>query len=215
MRGSFVLTAAALFAAATLTSAAEAQSVQPSATQNRLFSVTPYAGYMVFGDYLKGPLGTSVSSANAPVLGAQVGVAITPNVSVIGNVARASGDLRVGAPIIGGVGIGNSTVMMYDAGIQLSTSLGARSALPITPFVQLGAGAMSHELSASIITSKATNFAFNAGIGADVALGENLGLRLMAKDYIGRFDAKEASGFDVNTDMTHNWKLGAGITLRF
>lgn len=216
MRKSFVSLAAAVFAAAAFTSEAQAQSVQPSpVSQNRLFSVTPYAGYMVFGDYLQGPLGTSISSSNAPVFGAQVGVAVTPSVSIVGNFARSSGDLRLGAPIIGGVGVGSSTVMMYDAGIQLSTSLGDRTALPITPFVQVGAGGMTHELSASILTTKSSNFAFNAGVGADVAIGDNVGLRLMAKDYVGRFDAQEASGFSFNSDLTHNWKLGAGLTLRF
>src|SRR5207302_5465383 len=34
--------------------------------------VSPYAGYMVFGNYLSGPLGTSVSNAPAPIYGSQV-----------------------------------------------------------------------------------------------------------------------------------------------
>src|ERR1044071_1033159 len=38
--------------------------------------VSPYAGVMVFGDYIKGPLGTSVSNAPAPVYGAQVGLSL-------------------------------------------------------------------------------------------------------------------------------------------
>ena len=44
-----------------------------------VFHVSPYAGYMVFGDFIKGPLGTSVSNAPAPIYGAQAGLSIAPN----------------------------------------------------------------------------------------------------------------------------------------
>ncbi len=219
MHKRFVVTAAALFALAILASSAQAQSAPPAGTQvgpaSRAFAITPYAGYMIFGDYARGPLGTSVAPSSAPVLGAQLGMRITDNVALVGNVARASGDLRLGAPILGGIGVGSSTVVMYDAGLQLSAPLGDRSALPITPFVQVGAGAMSHDLRAAFLTAKSTNFAFNAGVGADVALGDNLGLRLIAKDYVGRFDVNDAVGLDYEGQMSHNWKLGAGLTLRF
>lgn len=214
-----VITAAALVASATFASSAQAQTAPPVGVQSeaagRAFAITPYAGYMIFGDYARGPLGTSIAPSSAPILGAQLGMRITDNIAVIGNVARSSGDLRLGAPILGGIGVGSSTVMMYDAGLQVSAPLGDRSALPLTPFVQVGAGAMSHDLRAAFITAKSTNFAFNAGVGADIALGENLGLRLIAKDYVGRFDVNDAVGLDYEGQMSHNWKLGAGLTLRF
>jgi hypothetical protein len=35
----------------------------------------------------------------------------------------------------------------------------------------------------------------------------------MAKDYIGKFDAREATAVDLNTETTHNWTLSAGVRL--
>ena len=42
---------------------------QARPTTPTVFDVSPYAGYMLFGDYLSGPLGTSVTNAPAPFPG--------------------------------------------------------------------------------------------------------------------------------------------------
>ena len=161
------LAASPLHAQRATTAASTTSSVRPAP----VFQLTPYAGYMFFGDFVKGPVGTSISSASGPMYGAQLGVNLTPNVSLIGNVARASGDLKVGIPFIGGVSVGQSSAWMYDAGIQLGTSLGDRSRLPIAPFVQVGAGAIRYKVGSSLLQTNATNFAANAGVGADIGLG--------------------------------------------
>jgi opacity protein-like surface antigen len=83
----------------------------------------------------------------------------------------------------------------------------------IRPFVQAGAGAMRQELRVDPVATHATNFAYNVGGGVDVALAPRMGLQLMAKDYIGKFDAREATTIDVNTRTTHNWALSAGLRL--
>ena len=59
----------------------------------------------------------------------------------------------------------------------------------------------------------ATNFAYNVGAGADVALAPRFGLQLMVKDYIGKFDAREATGLNVDTKTTHNCAVSAGLRL--
>ena len=82
-----------------------------------VFHVSPYVGYMVFGDYIKGPLGTSVSNAPSALYGTQVGLSLAPNLSLIGNVAYTTSDIKVGIPILGGVGVGNSSTLLYDAGL--------------------------------------------------------------------------------------------------
>ena len=179
------------------------------------FQITPYAGYMFFGDFVKGPIGTSVSSANGPLYGAQLGVNITPNIALIGNVARASGDLQVGLPLVGGLPVGQSSAWLYDGGIQLSAPLGARSRLPITPFVQLGAGAIKYDVQSSLLQTSATNFAANAGVGADVGLGSGVSLRILAKDYIGKFDVQQATMLGVEGSTSHNVGVSAGLTLAF
>jgi hypothetical protein len=79
--------------------------------------------------------------------------------------------------------------------------------------VQGGAGAVRQSFDVGPASTHATNFAYNVGAGADVALAPRLGLQLMVKDYIGKFDAKEATSINVNTKTTHNWAVSAGLRL--
>ncbi len=185
------------------------------APRQQFLSLTPYAGYMVFGDFLEGPVGATLSNANGMVYGAQLGVNLTRNIALVGNVARASADLEVGVPFLGGFSVGNSSAWLYDGGIQLSAPLGGLSVLPITPFVQVGAGAIRFDVENALLRTDATNFAFNAGVGADIGITPNLGLRLMAKDYMGKFDFEEASSLDLGGKLAHNWALSAGVKLAF
>ena len=177
-------------------------------------SISPYAGYMMFGDMIDGPLGTSLTSSSGSVFGLQANLPLGSVISVVGNVAYSEPDLRFGVPILGGVNFGKSQVLMYDAGLQLSapTGYGQRA---ITPFVQVGAGGMKYDVEAAGIKRSATNTAFNAGLGVDVPLAQNLGIRLFAKDYIGKFDVKEAAGIDYDAKTSHNIALTAGLKLQF
>jgi hypothetical protein len=180
-----------------------------------LYQITPYAGYMVFGDMLRGPVGTSLSSANGAVYGAQLGVNLTRHISVVGNVARAGADMQVGIPFLGGLSVGTSTAWLYDGGLQLSLPASDRSMLPVRPFVQVGAGAIQYDVQTGPVSVKSTNFAGNAGVGADIAFTPNFGARLMAKDYIGKFDIQEATQIPVEGRLSHNLAFSAGITLGF
>ena len=175
--------------------------------------ITPYAGYMLFGDFVKGPLGTSISNAGGAMLGAQLGIALTPNVAIVGNVARASGDINLGLPFLDGITLGSSSAWMFDGALQLSMPLPDR-AIAFTPFLQLGAGAMRHNLDIGLSTD-ATNFVGTVGAGADFGLGGPVGLRIMARDYIGRFDVREATTLDYEPDISHNFGLTAGLRIAF
>jgi hypothetical protein len=177
-------------------------------------SVSPYAGYMMFGDIVDGPLGTSLSSSSGSVFGVQANLPLGPTVSVVGNVGYSEPNLRFGVPILGGINFGKSQVWMYDGGLQHNApSLpGSRT---ISPFVQVGAGGMSYNVQVAGISRKASNLAFNAGVGADIPLAQNIGLRLFAKDYIGKFDVNEAAGIDYQAKTSNNIALSAGLKLQF
>jgi hypothetical protein len=183
----------------------EAQSVRPGS-----FGITPYAGYMKFGNLVDGPLGTSVRGAAGPVYGAEATVGITRGLALVGNVAYASSDLEVGLPVVGGLSFGKSSALLYDAALRLSVPMSVGG---ISPFVQAGAGAMRQEIEVAPVSTRSTNFAYNVGAGVDVPLGPRLGLQLMGKDYIGKFDAREATGVNVDAKTTHNWTLSAGVRL--
>ena len=190
-----------------------------SAASGRVFQIAPYTGYMIFGKLLEGPLGTSVSAAGGPLYGAQLGMKLSPHVSLVGNVAYSSGDLKAGIPLLGGISIGTSKTLLTDAGLQLDIPVPRGSGgLGLAPFVQAGVGAIRYDidLGGSVLQTRATNVAANVGAGADLPLGRHAALRFMAKDYIGKFDMKEATTyFDVGSRTTHNWALSAGVRLDF
>jgi hypothetical protein len=194
---------------------AAAQSRAPLGT-GTMFEATAYAGYMLFGDYLSGPLGTSLTNAPAPAVGLQLGMRIAPNVSIIGNLATASSDVQAGIPYFGGVSVAKSILIMYDAGLQLDLPLSELSGTAFTPFVQASGGAMRYELSeGSLISRTATNLAANVGVGADIGMGRGVGLRVMAKDYIGKFDFQDATSFDISSNMTQSYVFSAGLKFSF
>lgn len=189
-------------------------SAQQAATSG-VARVTPYVGLISFGSIATGPLGSSIASQPAMLYGAQVGVNLTPNVAIVGNVGYASSSIEVGLPIIGGLRVGDSKALLYDGGLQLRlpgvTSLGSG----VVPFIEGGAGAIRYEVSAGPLTTKSTNFAANFGGGVDLQISRGIGARLMAKDYVGKFDFKEATGFDLTGKTTHNFVVGVGLNIGF
>jgi len=177
--------------------------------------VSPYVGYMVFGDYLKGPLGTTLSNAPGVLYGTQVGLSLSPNLSLIGNVGYSSSDIKVGIPFLGGISVGNSSMLIYDAGLEYNFGSSKAGAMPFNPFVQAGAGAMRYNINESVLNTQATNFAGNVGVGADLALGRGLALRVLAKDYIGKFNFQDATGLGITGETAHNLAFSAGLRLDF
>lgn len=185
------------------------------AAGNGLFEATPYAGYMVFGNLISGPFGTGISNAPAPVVGLQLGMKLAPNVSMIGNIAATNSDVQLGVPFLGGVSVARSSMLLYDAGLQLDIPVTTMAGTTLAPFVLAGMGAMRYEITQSFLTTSATNVSANIGAGADIALSRGIGLRLMAKDYIGKFDFQDAVGFDLSGETTHNVALSAGLRFSF
>ncbi|MDQ3138844.1 MAG: porin family protein [Gemmatimonadota bacterium] len=177
------------------------------------FGITPYAGYMRFGNLISGPLGTSVRNAGAAIYGAEATLGLTSGIAVVGNVAYSQPGLKIGVPLIGGVSVGRTSVLLYDAALRLRVPVSG--GLPISPFVQGGAGAVRQSFDLGPASTHATNFAYNVGAGADVAIGPRLGLQVMVKDYIGKFDAREATAVNVGTKTTHNFAVSAGLRLGF
>lgn len=211
MRTSIVI--AGLVAAIGSTASAQAPA-SPMAT-GTAFELTPYAGYMIFGDYLKGPFGTSISNAPSALYGVQLGMKLSPNVSLVGNIGYTNSSITAGIPFLGGYSIAQSSTLLYDGGLQLDLPLTTASGVTLKPFAQLGAGAWHYNISESVLQTSTTNFAANVGLGADIGLGQSMGLRLMAKDYIGKFNFQGATDLDVQGQTAHNFALSAGLRFNF
>jgi hypothetical protein len=193
-------------------------SVPPTSTSLQtptVFEVTPYVGVIQFGDYLSGPLGTSVTNAPATLYGAELGMKIAPNLSIIGNVATASSDIQASLPFVGGVSLAQSTVQMFDAGLQYELGTMKSPGFELTPILQAGAGAMRYAITQSFLTTNSTNFAANAGAGADIAVGRGVGVKFMVKDYIGNFNMQQATYINAATNTTNNFAFTAGLRFSF
>jgi hypothetical protein len=156
-----------------------------------------------------------VTNAPAPVIGAQLAMKLSPNLAIVGNVATASSDIRAGIPLFGGVSLAQSRVQLFDAGLELAMPLTTMAGTAMTPFIQAGAGAMKYDITQSFITTSATNFAANVGLGADVSVGRGVGVRVMAKDYIGRFDMQQATYINLATNTAQSLAFSAGIRFSF
>ena len=180
-----------------------------------LVEVSPYIGYLLAGNIADGPLGSSLSSGSGALYGAQITVPVTRGVAVVGNFGYASGDVRVGLPVVGGIGIGDAKTWLFDGGLQLTAPSITRRGGVLMPFVQVGAGGARHELEVSALTSNTTNFLWNAGVGADLEFVPGFGARVMVKDYIGKFDVEEATGLTLDGQTKHSWAFSAGLKIAF
>jgi hypothetical protein len=204
------VTFGAVAALAALLTSSSASAQKPAVAR-----ITPYVGYMAFGDYVDGPIGTRITNQNSAVYGVQGGIDLMPNVALVGNIGYSDSNVRVGLPIIGGLNIADSKVLLYDGGLQLRLPNSGSLGLGVTPFVEAGAGAIRYEVRTGPLTTNATNFAVNFGGGVDLSLNKNIGLRLQAKDYVGKFDFQQATSFNLQGRTAHNVSLNVGLNLGF
>ena len=198
---------------ASLTAALPAVAQAPGS--GTVLHVSPYVGYMVFGDYLSGPLGTTLSNAPGMMYGTQVNLSLAPQLSLVGNLGYTASDIKVGIPILGGVSVGRSSMLIYDAGLEYNFGAATEASLPIAPFIQAGVGAIRYDINESVISTQATNLAGNVGVGADYTLSRGIALRFLAKDYIGKFNFKDATGLGISGNTAHNWAFSAGLRFDF
>jgi hypothetical protein len=177
--------------------------------------ITPYVGYMMFGDYLKGPFGTSLTNSPGLMYGTQLDLPMSKNVSLVGNLGYTSSDFQIGVPFLSGIDVGHSQMYIYDADLQYSFGATKTSSLAFSPFIQAGVGAMHYNIDADFLTTTATNLAGNVGAGADFAVGRGIALRVMAKDYIGQFNFQDVTGLGLTGQTANNFALTAGLKFDF
>ena len=194
----------------------------PLHAQNTLaVRLTPYAGYVMFGDYLEGPANVSLSNRNAALFGAQLTFNLIPSVAVYGNFGYSRSSWNVDqVPVLGDLSLGKADLMLYDAGVHLSAPVGAAVGPRVAPFLQLGVGAIRYGLDENLVAeildrTSATNFAVNGGVGLDVQLVRALGARVMVKDYLASFASNRLRNLRLEGKWAHNVALSLGINLGF
>ncbi len=175
--------------------------------------LTPFAGYLITGNWYDGPIGTSLSTTNAPMVGGQASIPLTKGLALVGSLAYASGDLRIGLPLLDGVNVGAVTTWLYDAGLELGGLSGKKTGL--APFVQVGIGGLTNDIKNSLFDVRASNMVYTGGVGLDLGLVEQFAFRVQAKNWVSRFNSEDAVGFRAEGNLAHNWALTAGVKLTF
>ena len=211
----------AAVAAAALATPALAQEAPQSALTGRTstFSLTPYAGYMMFGNLAEFDNQTNLTNDDSWIVGAQAKVRMNSQWALVGNVGYSKSEFRVeddggsGSNVSGDIGY-----WLADAGLQWQLPFAFREG-SVAPFVQGGIGAVRYSADANSpdADGSTTNVQFNAGLGLDIDMGP-IGLQLMAKDYVTSFDWNKVREVDDNIDrsrIANNIALTAGLRINF
>jgi opacity protein-like surface antigen len=190
------------------------------------FQITPYIGYIDFGNYVNGPLGNEIRLPNGPIFGGQVSLSLTRNIAIYGEAGYASSDQRVTPYGYGNAFTGNNSgFWLYDGGLQLMAPFRAEDRHWVVPFIQAGAGGLDYRLynPSNGTTSSDSRFAWNGGVGVDYHFTRQVGIRLMAKDYIAMFsipheviETSNGHSEQVSSQTNNNnYAFSAGLNIGF
>jgi hypothetical protein len=198
------------------------------------FQISLSAGYMDFGRYINGPLGTNVPIPNGPMFDGQVSLSLTRYVAVYGELGYASSPQHIGPYEGNGIfsgGGASSGSWLYDGGLQLMAPFKAEDRHWLVPFIQAGAGGMDYRLYSLTNGNLGTDsrFAWNGGVGLDYHFTRQVGFRLMAKDYLAMFNVPHTVTETVNTpagpyaqtahitaqNNNNNYAFTAGLNIGF
>lgn len=215
----FIVGAALVAAAAAPASAQESV----AGTKTSVFSITPYVGYVFFGDLFETANGLEYTQDNSGIFGAEATIDLGRSLSLVGNFGYSKTNFEFER---GGTG---------DTEFRASADVGTflydgslRFRLPITngqsvfsPYVQAGVGAVrwSYDTDDFTAPGATTNVAYNVGVGTTWKFA-GIGLRGEVKDYITSLSwerPSDANDFeDVSEkNIAHNWAVSLGLTFAF
>lgn len=175
------------------------------------FAVAPYAGYLVSQNFFDGPLNTTLGIQSSAVYGAQVSLPLAPGASIVGAIGYGTGNLEAGIPILGGISVGKTSTLLLDASVELRLEKAQR----FIPVFQLGGGAIRREVTIVGVTADATDFQVSGAVGADFPLAQNIALRVMAKDHVGKADFGTVGPLEAKTGDLHTVALTGGVRIAF
>ena len=197
--------------------------------------LSPYAGYITFGELADLGGDAEFSLEDGPVFGAQAGFSFTPNIAIIGNLGYTKSKF-VAKDIALGTGQGQQdinlfnnrdvNVFMYDATLQFKLPfLANRLGSNIAPFAQAGIGAVRYtqdtdDLFNGAAEGTSTNLQIPLAVGVDVNVRPMLGLRFMVRDHItsqsfSQLDDLNNTFRNGRADTAHNFTYTVGLNFGF
>lgn len=180
-----------------------------------VLQISPYAGWIFFGDYFKTRGDVSFSHENRPIYGAELTLGLSRNIALVGNFgySKTHWTFKNYFGPDDDLNLSDVGVWLYDGALRLRFPSTSSSGSSFIPFVQVGAGAIRYTADANDIRHGNTNFAFNAGLGADFQVNRSVGIRLMAKDYITSLSWKDASSVNLQGNVGRRTANSIGVTL--
>lgn len=171
------------------------------------------AGYLTYGSYFSGPGGLRFSNDDGIGYGAEIGVGVLRNLSLVGSVLHATSDWSFQqVPLVGSLTIGGASLWFYNAGLRLHFPIGRGETF--RPFVEAGAGAIRYAVDNPLLTGSATNFALVGGVGVLARLGDRLGLQAQVRDHAASFrSVDQAAAFGVRGRWAHTVGFLAGLSV--
>jgi hypothetical protein len=174
---------------------------------------------MVFGDNFSVGAGSGASFANKNsfVAGAELSFNLGKSFSIVGNVGYTRPTWDVGNATTPVRSL-DASMWLFDGALRLRLPLAEDSDIGprFVPFVQAGAGAIHYSLDTNPFGADGnTNFAFNAGAGADIRFARSFGVRLMAKDYVTSLDWSSTSNVNLSSNTSNNWAFSLGLVLGY
>ena len=212
----------ALLVAAVAAPAAAQESVT-GAGKPSVFTISPYVGYVNYGNWFKTSNDVKYTNKNGALYGAQASFDLGRVVSIGGNFGYSRTRWQFQRDATGtandvNIDLNKVGVWLYDGDITLKVpyNLGMTS---LAPFVQGGIGGMRFTLDDNNFSTqnRSSKVAYNYGLGTDVKFGGG-GVRLMAKDYISSFGWNKPSDTsslnDIqNSNRAHSWVFSLGLNV--
>ena len=211
-----------IVSAALVAAIASPAAAQESVTGNKVsvFSITPYVGYVFFGDFFESAAGTEYTIDNSGIYGAEATLDIGRSVSVVGNFGYSKSNFEIESGTSEARTGPDLGFFLYDGSLRLRLPMGNRMAT-FSPYVQGGVGAMRYTPDTDDFNggNATTNVAYNVAVGATWKV-MGVGLRGEVKDYITSLDFKNASNANDFNDLqdatiAHNWAVSLGLTFAF
>lgn len=211
-----------IVSAALVAAIASPAAAQESVTGNKVsvFSITPYVGYVFFGDFFESAAGTEYTIDNSGIYGAEATLDIGRSVSVVGNFGYSKSNFEIESGTNEARTGPDLGFFLYDGSLRLRLPMGNRMAT-FSPYVQGGVGAMRYTPDTDDFNggNATTNVAYNVAVGATWKV-MGVGLRGEVKDYITSLDFKNASNANDFNDLqdatiAHNWAVSLGLTFAF
>ena len=189
-----------------------------------VFTVTPYVGYVFYGDFFETSGGLEYTQDNSGIFGAEASFDLGRVFSLVGNFGYSKTNFEferggtAGTEVRASADVGT---FFYDGSLRFKLPFMTGQSM-FAPYAQVGVGAIRYSFDTDDFNDSGarSNVAYNVGVGAMWKIG-GLGVRGEVKDYITSLSwerPSDANDFNDNIqddNIAHNWAVSLGLVFSF